>query len=339
MQPEIFIKRQLSATSVIYRETLQSLWSGYGAITRYDVDGVLGLSSLIVKQIRFHHDQKHPRGWQSDFAHQRKLHSYQVEKDWYQGWSNVLSPEYGVAKCYGCYEDSDQLLILLEDLDAAGFDQRKNGLNLDQAQVCLFWLARFHSRFLQDAPSKDWPKMLWGRGTYWHLDTRPDELEAMTEGPLKQYAHKLDDGLKKARFQTLVHGDAKVANFCFSKNFEAVSMVDFQYVGKGVGVQDVAYFLGSCLSEAQLEMHLEFLLDMYFSELGRYIIASGESADTAESVTSEWYGLFPIAWADFHRFLLGWCPTHVKNTHFSQRLTNRAIDIIAHNPKLIIQSS
>ena len=189
-------------------------------------------------------------------------------------------------------------------------------------------LASFHARFLQSSWQRDWPKGLWERGTYWHLQTRPEEWDAMIESPLKQFAQKLDAKINYARYQTLVHGDAKLANFCFSDDLMAVAGVDFQYVGKGVGVQDVAYFLGSCLTEEQLEMHLEYLLDVYFTELSRCLIAMGESSDLAESVTQDWYRLFPIAWADFQRFLMGWCPTHHKNTAFSRRITERALQQI-----------
>ena len=49
----------------------------------------------------------------------------------------------------------------------------------------------------------------------------------------------------------LAHGDAKVANFCFTNDQHAVAAVDFQYVGGGIGTQDVIYFLGSFCSEAE----------------------------------------------------------------------------------------
>lgn len=32
-----------------------------------------------------------------------------------------------------------------------------------------------------------------------------------------------------------------------------------------------------------------------------------------------------ITWADFHRFIMGWSPTHPKNTPFSQQLTEQAL--------------
>ena len=55
-----------------------------------------------------------------------------------------------------------------------------------------------------------------------------------------------------ARWVRDVHGDAKVDNFCVGTG--AVAAVDFQYVGGGVGVQDVVYLLASCL-DAEARRH------------------------------------------------------------------------------------
>ena len=46
-----------------------------------------------------------------------------------------------------------------------------------------------------------------------------------------------------------------------------VAAVDFQYVGGGCGIKDVAYFIGSCLYEEDCERYEEGLLDWYFSQL------------------------------------------------------------------------
>jgi len=58
--------------------TIQSLWSGYGSIDRYGLVGS-SLGSVIVKHVRLPERSQHPRGWNSDNSHQRKLRSYQVE--------------------------------------------------------------------------------------------------------------------------------------------------------------------------------------------------------------------------------------------------------------------
>ena len=74
----------------------------------------------------------------------------------------------------------------------------------------------------------------------------------MQNADLKKAAQGIDKRLQSARFQTLVHGDAKLANFCFS-DVGQVAAVDFQYVGKGCGMKDVAYFISSCFNEEDCE--------------------------------------------------------------------------------------
>ena len=149
--------------------------------------------------------------------------------------------------------------MLWEDLDVAGFDIRKDNVNLSEMKSCLKWLAHFHANFLGKIPEG-----LWEEGTYWHLSTRPDELNALKDKELKYAAKAIDQKLKNSTFMTFVHGDAKLANFCFSKDSKKVAAVDFQYVGGGCGMKDVAYFIGSCLNEDECEEHEEELLGVLF---------------------------------------------------------------------------
>ena len=143
----------------------------------------------------------------------------------------------------------------------------------------------------------DTPVGLWEQGTYWHLETRPDELEEMQDSPLKELASKIDIKLYQSSFKTIVHGDAKLANFCFTKDGVKAAAVDFQYVGGGCGMKDVAYFLGSCLSEEQCEDLEPRYLDYYFEQLS---IKLAGSKFLITEIESEWRMLFPFAWADFH---------------------------------------
>lgn len=194
------------------------------------------------------------------------------------------------------------------DLDLLCRTRVKEG----EVRACLRWLARFHALFLGVAPERLWPV-----GTYWHLETRPDELAAMDHPRLQAAAADLDAILSACRFKTIVHGDAKLANFCFSPSGEDVAAVDFQYVGGGCGMKDVAYFLGSCVEEGQCERRVPALLDHYFHELRG---AAGAHVDFA-ALETEWRDMFAFAWADFHRFLLGWMPGHWKVNRYSTRLT------------------
>lgn len=324
--PEILVKKLLGATHVVRQERVQSLWSGYGEIARYQVQGADCPTSVIVKSISLPAKVVHPRGWSGEFSHQRKVASYQVEKNWYQDWASLCSDSCRVPQCYGVWQsDSSELILVLEDLDESGWWQRANQLSSVEAEPCLHWLACFHANFLQFRPQANWPSGLWQTGTYWHLATRPDEWRAMSASALKESAEAIDQRLSDARFQTLVHGDAKVANFCFSEDGCSVAAVDFQYVGAGCGIKDVVYFLGSCLNEDILLKESEYLLSIYFDELARCLVARGDSQAMAQAVIDEWQQLIPFAWADFQRFMLGWCPDHVKNTPYARAMTQQAL--------------
>lgn len=172
------------------------------------------------------------------------------------------------------------------------------------------------------------PEGLWPQGTYWHLDTRPDELEALDDALLKDAAHKIDRKLKECQHQTLVHGDAKLANFCFSPDGNNVAAVDFQYVGGGCGMKDLAYFIGSCLTEEECEQLESRLLDTYFTSLKKALTVCKPAVNSNE-VEAEWRELYPYAWTDFHRFLKGWSPGHWKLTSYSEKVAQDVIQQLA----------
>ncbi|MCG8672102.1 MAG: ecdysteroid 22-kinase family protein, partial [Pseudomonadales bacterium] len=211
------------ATSLTKKEDIQSLWSGYGSISRFQLDGS-DHNTVVIKHVKLPDQQHHPRGWNTDFSHQRKIKSYHVETAWYGIYSQLCNTQCRVPACLAYEDSADEFLMVLEDLDAAGFSQRVTSADLEQMQACLKWLASFHATFMGQSPEK-----LWQVGTYWHLDTRPDELAALQDEPLKSAANKIDQLLKDASYQTFVHGDAKLANFCFSSDSNQVAAVDFQY--------------------------------------------------------------------------------------------------------------
>ena len=249
------------ATSASRIESIQSLWSGYGEIFKVQLIPE-ELGTLVVKQVCPPSVNNHPRGWNTDLSAQRKLKSYDVEEHWYQAWSSQCNEHCRVPECIATAKKDTQIWLLLEDLDASGFNRRHSTLKPEQAKACLLWLANFHAQFLGYTPEG-----LWSVGSYWHLDTRPDEFNAMQEGALKDKAVYLDQLLNNCQFKTLVHGDAKVANFCFSAQDTHAAAVDFQYVGGGCGMKDVAYFFGSCFNEAECEQWVPQLLDFYFEAL------------------------------------------------------------------------
>tara|TARA_R110002050_G_scaffold183444_2_gene316877 strand:+ start:1400 stop:2347 length:948 start_codon:yes stop_codon:yes gene_type:complete len=304
------ILQSTGATSFTVTDAIQDLWSGYGKIIRVHLENA-SAQSAVIKHVHWPTIKNHPRGWNSDLGHQRKLKSYQVETTWYQEYSEKSQAQ--LPHCYAFERQDDEVLMVLEDLDASGFPLRKSTLQWHEIEAVLTWLAKFHASYLGQEPTG-----LWEVGTYWHLETRPQELAALSDQRLKEAALAIDEKLNSCQFKTFVHGDAKLANFCFAQD-GAVAGLDFQYVGGGCGMKDVAYFIGSCLNEKECERLEGKILDSYFEKL------QGALPERHKDLENEWRSLYRLAWADFHRFLKGWSPGHWKINSYSERLTAEVI--------------
>ncbi len=282
---------------------LQTLWGGWGRIVRVRLaDG----TPAVVKQVD-------PPRWDTGISAARKRRSYEVEREFYREYAHrERLPRVAQPLHVG------PGLFVLEDLDAAGYIGGASGthsLPPDRIEEVLHWLADFHGVLMGDpAPG------LWTRGTYWHVGTRPDELASMAPGPLKDAARDIDARLAAARFPTILHGDAKVANGCFGRG---VAMVDFQYAGRGPGVCDVAYFLGSCLDDRELVSQADMWMDVWLRRLLEHL-----PFEQRPDVWEEAVDLWPFAWADFERFLAGWAPEHWKRSGFAHRMTERALEAL-----------
>lgn len=285
------------ATSARRVERIQELWGGYGEAARYALVGG-AVDSVVVKQVRPGPDRGR--------SHDRKLRSYEVERAWYEGAAARCGAACRVPRALGCEREAGEWRFVLEDLNAAGFPVRAPFLSDRRLALCLRWLAAFHATFLGERP-----RGLWKIGTYWHLKTRPDELRAMERSPLRDAAEAIDAQLSGARYLTFVHGDAKPSNFCFAADDRSVAAVDFQYVGGGCGMKDVAY-----LRTGEDRSSTARSLDVYFRALREHLRPDVD----ASAVEEEWRDLFEWAWADFQRFLAGWAP-HSRIHPFGQQMT------------------
>ena len=316
---EEFVLECARANTYISKETIQSLWSGYGKIERWRLSGS-EYKQVITKQV-IPGVGDHPRGWNTDLSHQRKLNSYQVETNWYEFILNRNKPSLArVPHCLGTKKVGDQVLLVLEDLDSSGFAGRRNLINAQEWQACVHWLASFHLENMNQSTEG-----LWESGTYWHLQTRPDELARLDDANLREAAPKIDQKLKDTKYQTLVHGDAKLANFCFNQEGTEVAAVDFQYIGGGCGMKDLAYFVGSCFREEEAERIEKEVVDFYFSGM-RELNQKLGAPISVDQLEMDWRPLYRVAWADFHRFMKGWSPGHWKLSDYSERVTREVIE-------------
>ena len=81
------ILQKTGAAKLGEREVIQDLWSGYGQIMRLSLKES-SLDSIVVKHVQLPSQHRHPRGWNTDLGHRRKLKSYRVETAWYDSYSD-----------------------------------------------------------------------------------------------------------------------------------------------------------------------------------------------------------------------------------------------------------
>ena len=297
---------------------LQTLWNDQGTCVRYKLPN--GNESFVAKVITPNRSHSHPKGWNSEISYLRKRKSYAVERQFYTHYQPLLDESVMTASMLRMYQADEDTVLILEDLNTLGFDTVYKTLShVEPGQAVMTWLARFHARFIHANA-----KHLWPHGTYWQWETRQDEWHAMEVSLLKQKASAIHGAIHNSVFKTLVHGDAKVANFCFAPDTNTVAAVDFQYVGAGIGVQDVAYFIGSAYSEEQQQALTPLLLDFYFCELSS-ALAGRLSENDIQLLVDEWRQKYAIVNADFLRFLKGWNPEHWKINRLIETYTEQAL--------------
>jgi len=99
------------ADDVFHIEDIQSLWCGYGKIIRYGLTGC-ERDSVVVKHVKLTDRGSHPRGWNTDRSHQRKISSYHVEIAWYRNWSRLCNDGCRVPQCLALEEGENDFLMV-----------------------------------------------------------------------------------------------------------------------------------------------------------------------------------------------------------------------------------
>ena len=134
------ILKATGASDLYEIEVIQNLWSGYGEIVRVGLHGS-ELEKVVIKHVQLE-QQNHPRGWNTNLSHERKLKSYKVETAWYKNFAKSCSEECRIPDCLALDTIEGEVLMVLEDLDASGFSGRRTGsVTWDEVFACLKWLA------------------------------------------------------------------------------------------------------------------------------------------------------------------------------------------------------
>lgn len=312
---------------------LADLWAGYGSIYRIHTSkSNTEDATYIVKTIAPPHSSAGDEEY--DEGHVRKMLSYRIEANFYRDWAGQLGrPADGccIPKLLASSEEGEQVqTLVMEDLSIRFpiLTERRGTLSDKQVEKALQWLASFHasswdiesysstSSFCPPpSESSNWAgKGLWRIGGYHYLATRLDELSSIsatsTWGKLGLHAGSdlpaavewcLNNPSRRSSL-SLIHGDVKAANMAFSRDTASMAMYDFQYVGVGLGVQDLAKFLTTSIPSHRLrdQKGEETLLKMYHGELVKRL--PKEADYQFDELMQDWE-LALVSWV---RFLAGW---------------------------------
>lgn len=321
---------------------LSELWAGYGHIFRINVKHDSGSkhsdSTFIVKAIR--PPCSASKTGKYDEAHARKMLSYKVEANFYRDFGNTLASQ--SSKCHvprlfassSAEGGEEGQTLILEDLAIRYpiLAEKRGTLSDGQITKALEWLATFHARSWNIESTSPFPtsqfcpppstavkqwkgKGLWQQGGYHYLATRMSELHSIDPnldswGQLGLHSNSvlptaidwcLNNPPDRTRL-SLIHGDVKAANMAFSRDTEKMAMYDFQYVGKGLGVQDLAKFLTTSIPSRHLNSSNgeQDLLRTYHAHLLKNL---------PKGATYEWQDLmsdWELALVSWVRFLAGW---------------------------------
>ncbi|KAF4121896.1 Pfam:DUF227 [Geosmithia morbida] len=221
-----------------------------------------------------------PRDGRADEGHLRKMLSYEVEQYFYdQVVPRLSADQVGVAQRLASTRDrqTDELAgltaTLMTDLrpeyPVAG--EKRAVLQPVQVTAALEWLARFHGASwawlpdgdldkyvlppLEEASREDRGSKTWLNGGYTYLATRRSEYQSLVDDEDSEWCEALCTPVRGSSvaemaaellkpqgrdIESYIHGDVKSENLFTTQDGTRVAFFDFQYVGLGLGVCDLA---------------------------------------------------------------------------------------------------
>jgi aminoglycoside/choline kinase family phosphotransferase len=215
-------------------------------------------------------------------------HLYEREVSFYQHLAPSIATR--TPRCYVAErDDTDNFLLLLEDLSPSAVIDQFVGVSIGTARAGLAALAGLHGPTHANSSLHD---ATWLRGVSTEL--RPlyeSVLPVLFDQFIERYDARLDEGPRamvlalKDRlalfsdyvtpFPCVTHGDFRTDNLLIDAcdGTVALVVVDWQTVGVGSPLLDVAYFLTTSLSPEDCERYEFELLDYYLAAMHVYDVA------------------------------------------------------------------
>lgn len=241
--------------------------------------------------------------------------------------------------------------MLLSDLrpDYPVAGAKRGVLPTPAVHAALDWLARFHGASrgavgrdqladyllppLEEASRRErgpGGSKLWLNGGYTYLATRRGELADLAAdsdsewsgafcAPDKEIGRSVADAVaavlapRGRAAESVIHGDVKSENLFTTRKGDAVAFFDFQYVGLGLGVCDLAKLFTCSVPQGMLADDIPHMLGMEAGEralLERYrgtlLQSAKEAGREAEYAWDEMLRHWETALVDWCRFQASW---------------------------------
>lgn len=190
------------------------------------------------------------------------------------------------SRYYSAFDPSTgDYVLLLEDLAPAKVGDQLAGCSVEQAEVCISELAKFHATWW-DNPVLDQLDWLPGLDADWYVQSVVQGYGEAWPPFVEHFGHHLSPSLRKvaedfvnhieslmnylgSRPLTIVHGDYRLDNLFFptSQGGDPLAVIDWQISSRGRGVFDVAYFTAGTLPPEDRKAKERDLLRLYHDTL------------------------------------------------------------------------
>lgn len=217
--------------------------------------------------------------------------SYRTEVDFYRHVAPLLAAR--LPRCWAAWrnDSGDDFILLLEDLTPRVPGDQLVGCGPDQALAAVENLASVHGP-LWDDPG---PAAFLDRfdeagiaatesviGTLGEvfLERFADRLAPATRQVFERFVPAAGDLLRAqaARPVGIVHGDYRLDNLLFAPDGSDVAVVDWQTVGLGLPIRDLAFFIATSLIIERRRATEDHLIDVYRRNLAGYGVTGYDSA-------------------------------------------------------------
>ena len=191
-------------------------------------------------------------------------------------------------RCYAAHHDpeSDDFVLVLEDLDGMEVISQLDGCPIDKAEIAIEALARHHAAFWESERfSEDlaWLPFGWdvpfpqaiaqGFSQAWPtcMEMFPNGVSERIKKVGEKFPTVTSEMMELADSPvTLAHGDFRLDNLFFQN--EDLKVIDWQICIKTVGGYDVGYFLSQSLTIEDRRNHERDLLDKYRKTLSEIVL-------------------------------------------------------------------